>query len=287
MRSPDGWHLTDDVDVFLGRAGDFLRSRAALHTMQVTAAEGIRTGIRTGRGRVRAGFGWLAEGGEVGGAFVRVGEGLLGLTPVSPGQAEALAVRLAGAGHRVPGVSAGEGAAAAFATAWERRTGATAEYRGRLRLYRLAGLVEPRPAPPGRARHADGADRDRLVAWCADFAAAVGDPTVVTAATWAGTRFAAKRFTFWQAPDGSPVALAGATAPVAAHVRIDPVYTPPHLRGHGYAAAVTAAVARTALAAGVTDVALFADPANATSNALYRRLGFVPLTDVAHYAFTP
>jgi hypothetical protein len=28
-----GWHLAEDFDAFLARAGDFLRSRPALHTM--------------------------------------------------------------------------------------------------------------------------------------------------------------------------------------------------------------------------------------------------------------
>jgi predicted GNAT family acetyltransferase len=45
-------------------------------------------------------------------------------------------------------------------------------------------------------------------------------------------------------------------------------------------------VSRAALAAGATDVVLFADPANATSNALYQRIGYVPVTDFAGYDFS-
>lgn len=36
---PDDWHLTDDVDDFLARAGDFLRSRPDLHTMPLTVTD--------------------------------------------------------------------------------------------------------------------------------------------------------------------------------------------------------------------------------------------------------
>ena len=36
---PDDWHLTEDVHEFLSRAGEFLRSRPALHTMQLTVTE--------------------------------------------------------------------------------------------------------------------------------------------------------------------------------------------------------------------------------------------------------
>ena len=70
---------------------------------------------------------------------------------------------------------------------------------------------------------------------------------------------------------------------VGGMVRVDPVYTPAHLRGRGYAGAVTVEVSRAALAAGATDVVLFTDPANPTSNALYQRIGYVPLTDWAVY----
>lgn len=45
-------------------------------------------------------------------------------------------------------------------------------------------------------------------------------------------------------------------------------------------------MSRAALAAGATDVVLFADPANTTSTALYRRIGFVPVGDFVGYDFS-
>jgi predicted GNAT family acetyltransferase len=72
---------------------------------------------------------------------------------------------------------------------------------------------------------------------------------------------------------------------VAGMVRVDPVYTPAHLRGRGYAGAVTVEVSRAALTAGATDVVLYANPANPTSNALYQRLGYVPIADFVVYGF--
>lgn len=38
---PDDWYLTEDVDGFLARAGDFLRSRPGPHVMQLTWAERV------------------------------------------------------------------------------------------------------------------------------------------------------------------------------------------------------------------------------------------------------
>lgn len=73
---------------------------------------------------------------------------------------------------------------------------------------------------------------------------------------------------------------------IAGQVRIAPVYTPSHLRGHGYASAVTAAVTQAALNIGADNVLLFTDLANPTSNALYQRLGYRPVADFMSCRFT-
>ncbi|WP_231648506.1 GNAT family N-acetyltransferase [Saccharothrix sp. NRRL B-16348] len=155
----------------------------------------------------------------------------------------------------------------------------------RVRLYRLGTLTPPEPVPAGRGRVADTQDRDQVVRWCGEFAASVGEAPSMDADAWAASRFADKHYTFWETPDGTPAAMAGWTSMVAGMVRVDPVYTPAHLRGRGYAGAVSVEVSRAALTAGATDVVLFADPANPTSNALYQRIGYVPVTDFTGYDF--
>lgn len=121
--------------------------------------------------------------------------------------------------------------------------------------------------------------------WLRAFAQDVGEDVTITAESWAGTRFADKHYTFWETPDGTPVSLAGSTPVVEGQVRVDPVFTPAALRGRGYAGAVTVAVTRAALDAGATEVVLFTDPENPTSNALYQRIGYRPVTDFAVYDF--
>jgi predicted GNAT family acetyltransferase len=76
-----------------------------------------------------------------------------------------------------------------------------------------------------------------------------------------------------------PVSLAGLLRLVAAQIRVGPVYTPPRWRGRGFGAAVTAAVSQAALDTGADHVLLFTDLANPTSNTLYQRLGYRPVTD--------
>ncbi|MFF2412341.1 GNAT family N-acetyltransferase [Streptomyces sp. NPDC058092] len=283
---PNDWHLTEDVDVFLARAGDFLRSRPALHTMPLTVTERLRTRGTSTYGAEAPVFGRLERAGEVHAAFYRNPPGLLSLTPVTREQADMLAAHLASLGHPLPGVSGDHDTATAFAEAWQRHTGTTPTLRGRLRLYRLGTLTPPESLPEGRGRVVGEQDREQLMLWCREFAAAVGEVASIDADSWADTRFADKRFSFWETPDGTAVSMAGVTSMVAGQIQVDPVYTPAHLRGRGYAGAVTVEVSRAALAAGATEVVLFADPANPTSNGLYQRIGYVPVTDFAVYDFS-
>ncbi|MGW6354844.1 GNAT family N-acetyltransferase [Streptomyces sp. NPDC055092] len=283
---PDDWHLTEDVHDFLARAGDFLRSRPALHTTPLTATEKLRT-LGTDAYRADAPvFGSLERAGEVRAIFYRrTQHGPLSLTPVTPADADALAARLAGLGLVLPVVSAPHDTATAFAEAWQRHTGATPTLSTRIRLYRLGTLTPPEPVPAGRGRRVGEQDREQLFRWHREFAADVREDVTIDADTWADTRFGDKHYTFWETPDGTPVSMAGMTSLVGGMVRVDPVYTPAHLRGRGYAGAVTVEVSRAVLAAGAKEVALYADPANSTSNALYRRIGYVPLTEWAVYDF--
>ncbi|MFJ8629438.1 GNAT family N-acetyltransferase [Streptomyces sp. NPDC093568] len=280
---PDDWHLTDDVHEFLALAGDFLCSRPALHTTPLTVTEKLRTG---GADAEAALFGRLESGGEVRAVFYRLRSRRLTLTTLDPEQADTLAADLAGLGHRLSGVTSDHETATAFAASWQRQTGAVPARDWRARLYRLGTLTPPEPAAEGRGRPASGPDHERLVRWCREFCVDVGEQVSIDAGSWAGTRFADKHFTFWEAPDGTPVSMAGSTSMVGGMIRVDPVYTPARLRGRGYAGAVTVAVSRAALAAGATDVVLFTNPDNPTSNALYQRLGYTPVTYFTGYGFS-
>ncbi|WP_406444153.1 GNAT family N-acetyltransferase [Streptomyces sp. NBC_01613] len=288
---PDDWQLTEDVDEFLARAGEFLRSRAVPHIMLLTVTARLRAHGSAADGAqapVSAPvFGRLERAGEVRASFYRLPARGLGATPLTPEQADTLAARLAALGHSLPYVSADQGTATAFAEAWQRHTGATPKIRDtRLHLYRLGTLTPPQPSPEGRGRVVGEQDREQLMDWCREFAADVGEDVSIDADSWAGTRFADKRYTFWETPDGTPVSMAGVNPTIAGLAQVDIVYTPAHLRGRGYAAAASAEVSRAALAAGATEVALFADASNPTSNALYQRLGYDLVTDWAVYDFS-
>ncbi|MGC9666203.1 GNAT family N-acetyltransferase [Planosporangium sp. 12N6] len=283
---PDGWHLTEDIDAFFARAGDFLRSRPALHNTQLTVVERLRTRGTGADGAEATVFGRLESGGEVRAIFYRRPSRRLTLTPLSQEQVDTLAARLADLGHPLSGVTADHDTATAFAEAWQRHTGATSVPSWWGSLYRLGTLTPLEPTPEGHGRVAGEQDHEQVIRWCGEFVAAVGEAPPIDAGSWADSRFADKQFTFWETPDGTPVSIAGSTSMVGGMIRVDPVYTPAHLRGRGYAGAVTVEASRAALATGATDVVLFADPANPTSNALYQRIGYVPVTEFTGYDFS-
>ncbi|MFD5310509.1 GNAT family N-acetyltransferase [Streptomyces ardesiacus] len=286
---PDDWHLTQDVDDFLTRAGGFLRSRPALHNTPLTDIEKLRMGRPDAHGPVSAVFGRLEAGGEVHAVFYLTSRGRLGLTPLSVEQTDALAAHLTVLGHSPANVIADHDTATAFADSWQRHTGAAPALFWRTHLYRLGTLTPPQPPPKGRGRLTDGTDREQVVRWCREFCVIVGEqPSIdlIDAGSWDDSRFGDRHFTLWETPDGTPVSMAAATSVIGGMVRIDPVYTPADLRGRGYAGAVTAEASRAALAAGATDVVLFTDPDNPTSNALYQRMGYVHVADFAGYRFS-
>ncbi|MEW9515588.1 GNAT family N-acetyltransferase [Streptomyces tubercidicus] len=283
----DGWYLTEDVHDFLARAGDFLRSRPDLHTMPLTVTERLRTYGADAYGDEVPVFGRLERAGKVRATFQRLPPAHgMSVTALTPEDADTLAAHLAGLGRSLPYVSADHGTATVFAEAWQRHTGAVPTLSKRIRLYRLGTLTPPETVPEGRGRVGGAQDHEHIVCWCGEFMDTVGESPAVNAGSWAYSRFADKRFTFWESPDGTPVSMAGSTSMVGGMIRVDPVYTPAHLRGRGYGGAVTVEVCRAALAAGASDIVLFADPANPTSNALYRRIGYVQVTDFAVYDFS-
>jgi predicted GNAT family acetyltransferase len=69
--------------------------------------------------------------------------------------------------------------------------------------------------------------------------------------------------------------------------RIGPVYTPPELRGNGYATALVAAASQEQLDAGEPACFLGTDLANPTSNAIYQRIGYEWVCEAIDLRFEP
>jgi GNAT superfamily N-acetyltransferase len=286
-----GWVTTGDPAAFLAAAGSFLRAERARNTVLLTVTETALADPSTyaAPGETdpdkRPLFGWWTAGdGAVGGAFLHTPPFPVLLSAVpGPAAAELAATTLAG--RPLAGVNAYDEVAAAFAAAWSGGPGGPVTVRRRMRLYRLDALAWPDPAPAGGPRTAQDADAALLTEWVAAFASEVDETVGADHAAAVRERLSYGGLLLWETDDG-PVSLAGFTRQVARMVRIGPVYTPPRLRGHGYASAATAEASRAALAAGAEEVLLYTDLANPVSNSIYQHIGYREVEDRVLLSFT-
>ena len=282
------WTTTEHPREFLECAGAFLRARATSHTVPLTVVENLVARGSTRSRDERPLFGWWTDrGGPVTGAFMHTPPHPLYLSAVLPADAvQPLADVLVALERPLTGVDARDELARAFAQAWAARRDVAPRSALRTRLYKLGTLHPPQPAPGGHSAVATAGDRDLLIAWLEAFGRelglAHGDP-----AASVDDRLGYGGWTLWRDEQEAPVALAGISRPVDGSRRIAPVFTPEGQRRRGYGAAVTAAACRRALDEGARELLLFADVENATSNAIYARLGFEPVEERTILRFVP
>jgi RimJ/RimL family protein N-acetyltransferase len=93
------------------------------------------------------------------------------------------------------------------------------------------------------------------------------------------------RHQFWIV-GGEPVSIAGIVRRTRHVAAIAGVYTPPALRGRGYAGSVTAAVVELIFAEGKGAACLYTDLRNPASNRCYAKIGFKPVCSSWHYPRT-
>jgi GNAT superfamily N-acetyltransferase len=189
----------------------------------------------------------------------------------------------------VPGVLGPVAEADGFAERWTAARGLAQRLGRAERIYQLTEVRAPRGVP-GSLRAATGDDLPLLAAWIVAFQAeALGEDMPLTEARQvAGAWLAGSRRAYlWESEAHQPVSLACAVGQTPHGIRIGPVYTPPELRGHGYASACTAAVSRAQLDAGRRWCCLYTDLANATSNHIYMEIGYQPVADVHEIRFEP
>jgi predicted GNAT family acetyltransferase len=278
------WQLTEDLETFLTNAGGFLRASPAANTIMLTAAERLRAEGAAAYGDVTPLFGWLAGPEGTVAAFLHTPPYPVALTDMTDAAAAELAADLVSLGHQAPGVNATPGPGAAFAAAWQERTGQATSPGMRMRLYALGTLRPPDPPPPGQPRTADAADRALLLAWLDAFQAEAQPAGPVETERVVNDRLGWGGMVLWE-HEGRPVSLAGRNRAAAGQARLGPVYTPPGLRGRGFGGAATATVTQAALDDGADGVVLFTDLDNPTSNTLYQRLGYRRLSDWAVIRF--
>jgi len=199
---------------------------------------------------------------------------------------EVLVDALATRGDELPGVTGPVEAARAFAEGWSQARGVTASVTMEQGLYELTKVVLPAPAAPGALRVARAEDAELVASWMAGFGGDARLPAHESEALRksAATRVASGGLFVWE-HEGAPVSMATLQGATRHGIRVSFVYTPPELRGRGYASACVAAVSDRALASGKRFCTLYTDLSNPTSNSIYQRIGYRRIGGAVMVAF--
>ena len=207
-----------------------------------------------------------------------------------PAAIQVLVAAIRGSGLEVPGILGNEPDVGDFARSWAQASRVEPEVETRQGVFALEEVSDLALAS-GSLRRARPGDRDLLIRWWEEF----------QAEALPGTRVMARKtedrvdnllepgrsqgMHVWEV-DGEVVSMSGFSPPVANAIRIGPVYTPPALRGKGYATALVASQSREFLESGLERCLLHTDLGNPTSNAIYKRIGYHQVAEAAEYRFS-
>ncbi len=195
------------------------------------------------------------------------------LTRCSDAVLDAVAAELCEQRDSFPGVIGPDPIPRRFAERWAERTGVTARCRMQQRIHRCAEVVRPEMAA-GRALAARADDAPLLEQWWVGFNVDVGMPHQLEDAGPAVRGMIERDEVLIWEDAGRPVSCAKWLRRTPHGVAIAFVYTPPELRGRGYATSCVAELTQQQLDAGCEFCCLYTDLANPTSNAIYARIGY-------------
>jgi ribosomal protein S18 acetylase RimI-like enzyme len=183
----------------------------------------------------------------------------------------------------IPGVIGDKELADIFAGLWCEKHGTKIKFTQGQKIYRLV-KVNDVPQAPGRVRVAALEDKDLVKQWAHAFHVDVGgeirhapegDPTP---GLEQGAVF------FWE-DSGRPVSMAVKGRPTDKGMTVGYVYTPPELRGKGYATSCVVELSRNILQSGKEFCTLYTDLSNPTSNSIYKKIGYQEVCDSVEYTF--
>jgi hypothetical protein len=285
-------HLMNAAD-FLGQAGKFLAKDEARYGLVM----GLAATLKENKYRYGTEAPWYCTvsadprptarlGSEMYAAALRTPPYMVVLAHFS-GSFDMVANELVSAVSRkyreIPGVVGDKGLADRFAARWCGKNGLRVTHSMAQRVHKLV-KVNDVPMAPGKLITATEADTELVKKWAHGFhidcfgdksKVPEGDPT---------PGIAESRVFFWET-DGKPVSMAVKTRPTDQGMTVGEVYTPPELRGKGYATSCVAEVSRNILQSGKQFCTLYTDLANPTSNSIYKKIGYVEIADSVQHTF--
>ena len=272
-----------DVEAFAARVRPFLLE----HESENCVALGVLGGARKPGDQLYLAAAYWGE--RIVGVAVMPADGpLLLATGTTEGAVVPMAEDLLSSGPTVAIAIAAPVVAAAFARSVTALTGSDAALAARERAHRLTA-VRSASRPAGALRRAGSTDRALLVDWIAAFVQETfGEddrPAVERFVDGYLAGVSSQRDLFLWEHAGEPVSMSGASGPTPNGIRVNFVYTPPELRGRGFASAAVATLSQALLDAGNRSCFLLTDLANPTSNRIYAAIGYEPRGDLERWAF--
>lgn len=269
-----------DPDAFLAAAQPLLAQNPAIRSFATALADGWRNDPRE---FLRDAYVATYARDAVWGLAVRRRGGPLVLENSAAEAASAFAGDVPAHLRDLAGVAGERAPCEAFAQRWNERFATSHRMAVHMRHHMLTALADL-PRAPGRYRLADAQDADWLEARSLAFAQEAGlNDSHELIVEGMRKRLARRGFRIWE--DRVRVAFAGWGTAGANDARIAPVYTDRFARRHGYASALVAMLVQELLDAGRQAIFLLTDLANPTSNAIYARIGFRPISDTFRFDF--
>jgi predicted GNAT family acetyltransferase len=187
---------------------------------------------------------------------------------------------------QLPGVIGPDPDAQQFANEWCKIKNCKMKLAMNQRIYELRKVVWP-TGVSGKARLVNAGDVPLLATWLEGFyleALPWELPNKEKMLEGAKDRVKQSMTYFWEV-DGVPVCMAALSRPSEHGISVNAVYTPAKFRNKGYASALVAAVSAEGLSRGKTFCVLYTDLNNPTSNSIYQKVGYRPVSDSKNYIF--
>lgn len=269
-----------DIHAFSAQAAPWLLRIEAEHNLLLGMIAQLRAGEHPSDGAPY--LVTVEQAGAVVGCAIRTPPQKLVITRMPSQVIPALAADVGSCFDSLPAVLGPESTAREFGRCWAlRHDGVVARPGMRQRLYALRSVRPLARSAPGAVRSATPDDLPLILEWISAF----GGETGVDGPTGrhARSRIESGDLVLWDA-DG-PCSMAGVAGRSRNGSRIGYVYTPPELRGRGYASACVAELTRRELALGAAFCCLYTDLSNATSNSIYQQIGYEPVCDFVDVVF--
>ena len=182
----------------------------------------------------------------------------------------------------IPGVVGDKQLGDLFADLWCEKHGTKIKFTMAMRIHRL-DMVNDVPLSSGKLRVATMADKELLEKWFHAFHIDVGGQDADNPEANIAPGLKKGWIFLWE--DGRPVSMAVKTRPTEKGMSVGGVYTPPELRGRGYATSCVAELSRNILRSGKEFCMLYTDLANPTSNSIFKKIGYKEVGDSVQHMF--